>query len=105
MAASTVGCASPLAEHRCAYPRGLRRLHASRAADPQPWSLPGCLRMHQLDEPPQLIARCRRQHAVPQVEDVPGTPTRAEQNTPGFGSDGLERPEQRGGLEVALDTE
>src|ERR1700686_1532924 len=105
MAASTMGCVSPPAERRSAYPRGLPRPRANRAAAPQPRSLPGCLRMHELYESPQLIAGRGCQHAVPQVEDVPRSSARSEQDTSGFRSDDLEGPEQRGGFQVALDSE
>src|SRR5438105_6021387 len=62
-------------------------------------------RVHELDEAAQAVARRLRENAVPQVEDVPRASTGAREHGARLARADVERPDERSGLQVALDAE
>src|SRR5262249_37088622 len=57
---------------------------------------------HELHEPREHVRVGVRQNAVPEVEHVPGSSTRATEDVRGLARDDLPRAEQRRRVEVAL---
>src|ERR1022692_889682 len=63
----------------------------------------GGLRMDQLGEPPEVVARRVRKDSVAEVEDVPWPPTRLGEDLVCLTRDHIEGREHHPGVEVALD--
>src|SRR6202165_6372616 len=59
--------------------------------------------VHGLDEELEIFERCRRQHSVPEVEDVTRPPGGATEHLARTVADQVGRPKQHSRIQVALD--
>ncbi len=59
--------------------------------------------VHEIDEPAQVVGIGRRQHAMPEVEDVTRPATGLLQHPAGLSLGGIPRSRQQRGIQIALD--